>query len=134
VQKGLARIMTKRFMATALCTGLITLVAHAVDDPNANVVRAPQHRPDPWIPAGAKQAPQKAASSGDALKIQVEAKLRRQFDNADVAHTGAISVEQARKSGFGYVVNHFKEIDAAQHGTISFEDIKRHLRAKGAQI
>ena len=68
------------------------------------------------------------------MQAQVERKLRESFDAADVARTGALTREQARAAGLGVVANNFERIDRAGKGTVTFEDVKRYLRARGARL
>ena len=70
---------------------------------------------------------------GDALRAQVEGKLRRAFDAADTQHAGSITLEEARAAQLGYVVQNFGEIDVARTGRVTFEDVKRFLRSRGAR-
>lgn len=89
---------------------------------------------DPWLPPSVRQQARPIPETrGDALRAQVEQKLRRNFDAADTARTGSITREQARAAQLGYVAEHFDEIDTARTGRVSFEDVKRWLRARGAR-
>ena len=42
--------------------------------------------------------------------------------------------EKARAAGLGYIANHFDAIDRQRTGAVSFDDVKRFLRARGAQL
>ena len=74
------------------------------------------------------------ATQGPALKAQVESKLKSGFDAADVDGSGTITQAQARAAGLGLVADNFPAIDTARTGRVSFEDFKRYLRRKGADI
>ncbi len=94
---------------------------------------------DPWVPdtvkrkrAGALQ--EEHATQGAALRAQVERKLRESFDTADVEGRGSISLAQARAAGLGRIAREFAQIDRTGTGRITFEDYKRHLRARGAAL
>ena len=92
---------------------------------------------DPWIPdtVKAKRAhagPEEHATEGVALRAQVERKLRESFDLADVEGKGSITLAQARAAGLGKIAREFAQIDRAATGRITFDDYKRHLRARGA--
>lgn len=110
-------------MALSLAAGL----AHAGDGKAEVPMR------DPWVPpqvrASAASAPQ---TQGAALRVQVEAKLKQSFDAADADHTGSITREQARAGNLGVVANNFDQIDTAKSGRVSFEDVKRFLKKRGA--
>lgn len=87
---------------------------------------------DPWVPpAVRKQMPaMEAPSEGDALRAQVEAKLKAAFDAAARPYGGTLSREQARASGFGFIANHFDAIDRRGAGRVGFEDYRDFLRAR----
>jgi hypothetical protein len=97
---------------------------------------------DPWVPpavraaAAASAAASESASAhetrGAALHAQVEKKLRDSFDAADTQHTGRITREQAQAAGLGMIAGHFEQIDAGKTGRVSFEDVKRFLKKRGA--
>ena len=93
---------------------------------------------DPWVPPALRKAAPQTLSAppthGTALQAQVEAKLKADFDAADVERSGTISREQARAAGLGYIANNFAAIDASRSGRVSFDDVKRHLRRNGASF
>lgn len=99
----------------------------------ALAVQAPQgaHR-DPGLPsAQALQAARRGPGlSGTALQQAVQARLKAEFDRADVAHRGRLTLAEARAAGLGAVAGHFQEIDAAGRGSVSFDDWMRHLQAR----
>lgn len=88
---------------------------------------------DPYLPPAARQPSTAPPTSGEALRQQVDAKLRRQFETADTQQQGTISAEQARAAGLGYVANHFEQIDTAHSGRVSFEQLRRYLNTRRAQ-
>jgi len=89
---------------------------------------------DPWVPPELRKAPTASATEGAALRAQVERKLKAAFDAADVSRTGTITRAQARSAGLGYIVRHFDAIDAEHSGGVRFDDVKRFLRANGAEL
>ena len=83
---------------------------------------------DPYVPPHVKRVgPPPVETRGDALKAQVEKKLRDQFDAADAAKSGTLTRSQALAAGFGYVAENFDAIDTRRAGVVRFEDLKRHL-------
>jgi phosphatidylserine/phosphatidylglycerophosphate/cardiolipin synthase-like enzyme len=46
----------------------------------------------------------------------------------------SLTREQARSAGLGYIVRHFDDIDRQRAGAVSFDDVKRFLRGRGAQL
>jgi hypothetical protein len=83
---------------------------------------------DPYVPPHVKRVgPPPIETRGDALKAQVERKLRDQFDAADTAKSGMLTRAQAQAAGFGYVAENFDAIDTRRAGVVRFEDLKRYL-------
>jgi len=89
---------------------------------------------DPWVPPTLRKAAPRPPTEGVALKAQVERKLRASFDAADVAGAGSLTREQASAAGLGFVVKNFDRIDTAGAGRVTFDDLKRYLRAQGADL
>jgi hypothetical protein len=89
---------------------------------------------DPWVPPELRASPPAPAPQGAALRAQVERKLKAGFDAADVTHGGTVTRDQARAAGLGYIVKHFDDIDRQRAGAVSFDDVKRFLRTRGAQL
>jgi hypothetical protein len=71
-------------------------------------------------------------TSGAALAAQVQRNLRESFDAADVTRRGALTREQARAGGFGFVDRHFEEIDRRHAGEITFADLQDFLARRAA--
>ena len=91
---------------------------------------------DPCVPQrlrSAPAAPAAPAASGEALQQQAAAKLRQRFDAADQDADGALTVDEARKAGLGYIVNHYDAIDTARAGKVTFDDVRRYLLARRRQ-
>ena len=89
---------------------------------------------DPWVPPEARKPATSPPTQGAALREQVERKLKQGFDSADVNRTGTLTREQANAAGLGYITKHFDEIDRQKAGAVRFEDVKRFLRERGAQL
>ncbi len=100
---------------------------------------SPRHHLDPGLPPAATRAAAHAErrtaqqAGAPALATQVEAKLRRSFDAADMAHQGTLTRAQAQAGGFGFIAQHFDAIDTRHAGAVSFDDLKRYLQAHGAR-
>jgi len=82
---------------------------------------------DPWVPPHVKGSEGYVETRGEALRKQVEAKLRAQFDAADAAKSGMLTREQARAAGLGYIAENFEAIDRRRAGVVSFDDVRRYL-------
>lgn len=118
--------------ATALATALGAMMpARAATSPPATI-ETPLR--DPWVPPELRKAPPAPSPQGAALRARVERKLKTEFDAADVSGSGSLTREQARAAGLGYVVKHFDEIDRQRVGAVSFDDVKRFLRTRGARL
>ena len=95
-------------------------------------------RLDPGAPpASAQQAAQaenrvRPASVGAVLDSDAEQHLRDSFDAADTAHRGTLSRAEAQAGGFGWIASHFDAIDTRHAGRVSFDDVKRYLKSRGA--
>lgn len=89
---------------------------------------------DPCVPKALRGVPAAPQTEGAALQAQVERKLRESFDAADVGKRGAVTREQAAAAGLGVVAKHFDRIDTAGRGEVTFEDVKRYLRERGARF
>jgi hypothetical protein len=87
---------------------------------------------DPWVPPAARHAASAPETRGAALNAQVEKKLRASFDVADADHDGSVTLAEARAAKFGLVADQFERIDTRRSGRITFEDLKRYLRGRGA--
>jgi hypothetical protein len=97
-------------------------------------VQSTQPLRDPWVPPESRKPSTTAPTEGAALRAQVERKLKHAFDAADVGQTGSLTRQQAKAAGLGLVVKNFDEIDRQKTGAVRFEDVKRFLVARGAQL
>jgi hypothetical protein len=88
---------------------------------------------DPWVPPELRHPAPTRATQGAELRAQVAQKLKADFDAAAGA-TGTLTQVQARAAGLGLVARHFGEIDQTNSGVVRFEDVKRFLQRRGAQI
>ncbi|MRV74398.1 EF-hand domain-containing protein [Duganella sp. FT92W] len=88
---------------------------------------------DPCVPQHLRNAPATAPASGEALQRQALAKLRQRFNEADLDANGALTEEEARKAGLGYVANHFADIDTARSGKVTFDDLRNYMSKRRKQ-
>ena len=88
---------------------------------------------DPYLPPALRQAPTQASPSGAALQARVEQKLREAFDAADTSRSASLTRDQAARAGWAMVVQEFDRIDTTRSGRVSFEDIRRFVRARTAE-
>ena len=91
---------------------------------------------DPGRPPLAQQQAAQAenrvrpASVGATLDADSQRLLRASFDAADRAHRGSLTREEAQAGGFGWVTNHFDEIDTAHAGRVSFDEVARYYKSR----
>jgi hypothetical protein len=118
--------------ALALVMGAVPFVhAATAQSPPATIETTIR---DPWVPPELRTPAPAPPAQGAALRAQVERKLKAGFDAADVSRSGAVTRDQARAAGLGYIVKHFDDIDRQRAGAVSFDDVKRFLRGRGAQL
>jgi hypothetical protein len=79
---------------------------------------------DPAVPEALRHVRPATETRGEALRAQVQAKLRARFDAADTTGAGHISRAQAEAAGLGYLARHFDEIDAGRHGSVSWAQVQ----------
>jgi len=89
---------------------------------------------DPWVPPESRNPSKTPPSDGAVLRAQVERTLKRAFDAADVNRAGSLTRQQASAAGLGFVARHFDEIDRQKSGAVRFDDVKRYLVERGAQL
>jgi hypothetical protein len=89
---------------------------------------------DPWVPPHAGKPVPRAATQNAELRAQAEQKLRAAFEAADVERAGSVTQAQAQAAGLGIVANNFATIDTRRAGRVTFEDFKRFLRTRGADL
>jgi hypothetical protein len=123
----------------ALAGAALAVAVAAVSSAQAQMAQSPPATiettiRDPWVPPELRTPAPTAATQGAALRAQVERKLKTGFDAADVNRSGTVTRDQARTAGLGYIVRHFDDIDRQRAGAVSFDDVKRFLRSRGAQL
>ena len=122
-----ARIVLIAALATFATLGALTVRAFAADEPTPAPLR------DPYVPSASRASAPMPETRGEALRAQVERKLRADFDAADTERKGSITRDQARAARLAVVHDNLDAIDGARKGRITFEDYKRFLRARGAR-
>lgn len=126
------RRVTCRLIAIASIGIASFALAAVAAEPMA--VGAQQPLRDPWVPPGARNPSKAPPLEGAALRAEVERKLRQAFDAADVNRSGSLTRQQANAAGLGFVARHFDEIDRRKSGAVRFDDVKRYLVERGAQL
>lgn len=114
----------KTCLATLMLLGPLATAAQTL---------APAPLSDPWLPPAARSAQLAPAKQGAALQAQAQAKLLKQFQAADSRGRQALSLDEARRAGFGFAVQHFEQIDSERRGEIRVQDLQRFLARREAQ-
>ncbi len=89
---------------------------------------------DPWVPPAARKPSAAPPTQGAELRKQVEQKLKAVFETAAAAHSGSVTLAQAKAANLGLVVRHFDEIDVNHSGAVRFDDVKTFLKNRGANL
>lgn len=94
---------------------------------------------DPCVPPAVREQAilEKARTAGIAAKAMPEAaadRLRARFDAADQRKVGRLTRAEAIAGGFGFIEQHFAQIDRSGRGEVTFEDLKAFLQARGAKL
>jgi carboxypeptidase C (cathepsin A) len=86
---------------------------------------------DPALPEHLRGLAPTPPTQGKAFEVQVTQRLRGLFDAAKGREPGRLTREEARAAGLGFIASRFDAIDAAQRGSVSFEDVARYLEERG---
>jgi carboxypeptidase C (cathepsin A) len=89
---------------------------------------------DPVLPQALRTTIPVPPTKDDALKAEVEQRLRGLFDGARAKRAGSLTRDEAAAAGLGYIVNNFAAIDTRGTGAVTFEDVKNFMRAQGATM
>ncbi|MES2149494.1 MAG: EF-hand domain-containing protein [Pseudomonadota bacterium] len=94
--------------------------------------QVPPH-PDPYLPPSQRLPSSSAPAFGAALRAEAMQKLRQRFEQADLDASSSLTVEEARRAGLGFVVQHFDAIDSTHRGKVSFDDLRAYLVRRRAR-
>ncbi len=75
------------------------------------------------------------AHAGDDTSRQekLNQKLTERFTESDSNGDGKLTAEEAKAGGMRFVARKFEEIDQAQRGSVTLDDIKDYLAARAAE-
>ncbi|MGH8713426.1 MAG: EF-hand domain-containing protein [Casimicrobiaceae bacterium] len=127
-------IARRAAVAASLALSVCAVLPAGAATPESTPATIAHPMRDPWVPPELRKPAATPPTQGAALRAQVERKLKAGFDAADASRAGTLTREQARAGGLGYIVKHFDEIDRQRAGAVSFDDVKRYLRGRGAQL
>ena len=128
------RSLSSSLLAVSIGAALCVLAPPDAAAAEPMSVKSEQPLRDPWVPPESRKASAATPTEGAALRAQVERKLKKAFDAADVSHTGSLTRQQANAAGLGLVARHFDQIDRNKTGAVRFDDVKRYLIEQGAQL
>jgi hypothetical protein len=109
---------------------LMTLLAFSIIVTDGEAFYSDLPQADPVVPPALRQAPRDKGASGDELRQQVLQKLKARFDAADADHDTRLTQDEAKAGGLGFVTQHFADIDTAQRGSVSFDDVRKFVQAR----
>jgi hypothetical protein len=128
------RTPTRCLLAVASIAVSIALAPPPAGAAEPMAAAAQQPLRDPWVPPQARVPATTPPAEGSALRAEVERKLKRAFEDADVGRNGSLTRQQATAAGLGFVARHFDQIDRQRRGAVRFDDVKRYLVERGAQL
>ena len=85
---------------------------------------------DPALPPALRHAPRDKGASGDELRLQALQKLKARFDAADTNRDARLTADEAKAGGLGFVSQHFADIDTAQRGSVTFEEVRKFVQSR----
>ncbi len=109
---------------------LMTILAFSIMAAESEAFAADMPQGDPVVPPALRQAPRDKGASGEDLRRQVLQKLKARFDAADADHDTRLTQDEAKAGGLGFVTRHFADIDAAQRGSVSFDDVRKFVQSR----
>jgi len=117
--------------ATSLLTTVMTTTAAQAQTPPADVSRATVSTPysDAYVPRSMRQ-PKRDIAPGPAptlLRFQSMQNLKRRFAEADQDNSGTLNRDEARQAGLSVVDKNFDNIDTAQRGHVTIDDVNAYL-------
>ncbi|MGH7005399.1 MAG: EF-hand domain-containing protein, partial [Alphaproteobacteria bacterium] len=110
---------------------LAVLAAPAVALPAGSVHRAMGFRPNSMIAVGdgVRDLPPAFRTEHRDAHQAVDDNLKARFDAA-TGSARALTEEAARKASWGFVADHFREIDVDHDGRVSFHEVSRFMHAR----
>ncbi len=64
------------------------------------------------------------------MQSAVDRKLRHKFDAAARSTNNLLSVQGAKDAGWGFLADHFAEIDSRRDGYLTFDEVQTFLDAR----
>lgn len=119
------------FAAAIAATGLLTTGTAQAQTPPADLSRTAVSTPysDAYVPRSMRQ-PKRDVAPGPAptlLRFQSMQNLKRRFAEADQDNSGTLNRDEARQAGLSVVDKNFDNIDTAQRGHVTIDDVNAYL-------
>jgi len=119
------------FAATIAATSLLTTGTVQAQTPPADLSRTAVSTPysDAYVPRSMRQ-PKRDVAPGPAptlLRFQSMQNLKRRFAEADQDNSGTLNRDEARQAGLSVVDKNFDNIDTAQRGHVTIDDVNAYL-------
>lgn len=119
------------FAAAIAATGLLTMGTAQAQTPPADLSRTAVSTPysDAYVPRSMRQ-PKRDVAPGPAptlLRFQSMQNLKRRFAEADQDNSGTLNRDEARQAGLSVVDKNFDNIDTAQRGHVTIDDVNAYL-------
>lgn len=119
------------FIAAAGLLTTLTTAAPAHAQTPAELARPAVATPysDAYVPRSMRQ-PKRDIAPGPAptlLRFQSMQNLKRRFSEADLDNSGTLSRDEAHQAGLTVVDKNFDNIDTAQRGHVTIDDVNAYL-------
>lgn len=128
--------MKEFYLSTALLTGMIVA---GVMPAAAGAINAPVVTNGPSIivkagdrvffPKSDASRPASPKLTEERVSDAVNDQLRAKFDAAAGANH-LLTAEQANNAGWGFIADHFSDIDLGNSGSVSFAEVSRYMTAR----
>ena len=125
---------TNTTFAAAIVMAMAMAPASA-QTPPAELARPAVSTPysDAYVPRSMRQprrdvAPAPATGPGPILlRLQPMQNLKKRFNDADLDNSGTLNREEAHQAGLSVVEKNFDNIDTAQRGHVTIDDVNAYL-------
>lgn len=110
---------------------VMAMVPASAQTPPAEMARPAVSTPysDAYVPRSMRQ-PKRDVAPGPAptlLRFQSMQNLKKRFAAADLDNSGTLNRDEARQAGLSVVEKNFDNIDTAQRGHVTIDDVNAYL-------
>jgi hypothetical protein len=116
---------------TFAATIVMAMAPASAQTPPAELARPVVSTPysDAYVPRSMRQ-PKRDVAPGPAptlLRFQSMQNLKKRFAAADLDNSGTLNRDEARQAGLSVVEKNFDNIDTAQRGDVTIDDVNAYL-------